>query len=172
MYKKRVIILNENQIKYIVRESVKGLIIDESQDHFASACSYIYCQNENNEWCILGAKRGSSAPSEGGKYNPPMGMKELWEDITSCAVRECEEETGLSLPPNKFKFINSEQWAHNRIGANFLVILDGCTLDYQTGFGDGENDRFEWVSIAEINPPNWAYQTGYVALEFFKKYID
>lgn len=165
--------LNESHIRNVVRQTINKFLLREEneQNDFASACSYIYCQDDNGEWCILAARRGSSSPSEKNKYNPPMGMKEDYEDVVDCAVRECEEETGLSLPKDEFDYINSEMWGKGKMGANFLVILDGTTSDYKPGRGDGENERFSWIPMSEIGNLDWAYQTGYVAMEFFKKYV-
>ena len=82
-------------IKRMVHECIS--ILENVDDGYDSSCSYIFCKNEENVWCILGGKRGSSSFSGKNLYNPPMGMKEYGENAVQCAVRECMEETGLSL---------------------------------------------------------------------------
>ena len=38
-----------------------------------------------------------------------------------------------------------------RCGANFVTNLEGTTNQYQTGNGDGENSRFIWIPVSEID---------------------
>ena len=105
-------ITNED-IKYMAKKCV-SMIFEHVGDNYDSSCSYIFCKNEDGSWCILCGRRGNTAFSGRNLYNPPMGMKEFGETAVQCAVRECEEETGLSLPENLFKFVNSEEYGDGK----------------------------------------------------------
>lgn len=162
-------ITNED-IKYMAKKCV-SMIFEHVGDNYDSSCSYIFCKNEDGSWCILCGRRGNTAFSGRNLYNPPMGMKEFGETAVQCAVRECEEETGLSLPENLFKFVNSEEYGDGKMGANFVVVLDGVVEQYQTGNGDGENSKFEWIPVNYINNLQWAFNTNRTAIEIFEKYV-
>jgi 8-oxo-dGTP diphosphatase len=52
-------------------------------------------QNSKNEVLIL--KRGSSAPWMPNKWNLPGGGVDNDESLEQAAIRECQEETGISI---------------------------------------------------------------------------
>lgn len=128
----------------------------ENDDNFVSAATYIFCKNDEGQMCVLaGRRRGNYG---GGLFNVPVGMREPYDDsIVDTAVREVEEETNLSLQPNLFHFVNGEEWGDNKVGANFVVRLNGITSSYQIGNGDGENDKFMWIPLDKVNDVQWAY---------------
>lgn len=123
-----------------------------------SAAVYIFAKNENNEWCVLGAKRGSTAPSCPNMYNVPVGMREGYDKtIYDCAIREVDEETGIRFSRNELEFIETEEWGKGKVGSNFRIICNKPTYEYRIGNGDGENSRFQWISLNDINKVKWAY---------------
>jgi 8-oxo-dGTP pyrophosphatase MutT (NUDIX family) len=63
-----------------------GIIIT----HFKGKC-HILCVKQSN----------------GGKWGPPKGGVEGWETDAECAKREIKEETGISIPYEKFKYKTS-----------------------------------------------------------------
>ena len=131
----------------------------ENNDNFVSAAAYIFCKNDEGKICVLaGQRRGSYG---GGLFNVPVGMREAYDDsIVDTAVREVEEETNLSLQPNLFHFVNGEEWGKNKVGANFIVRLNGTISSYQIGNGDGENDKFMWIPLDKVNNVQWVYNMG------------
>lgn len=44
--------------------------------------------------------------------------------------------------------------------ANFRVHLSGNTMKYSVGEGDGENERFQWIPLDEIEKYNWEFGDG------------
>lgn len=151
---------------------VSQKMIDETIDKTVSSGSYIFCKNENGEWCILAGKRGSTAPSEPNKYNIPVGMKDTpQEDSVECAARECYEETGLRLSINLFKHVGYDEWAPGQVGNNFLVTLPNTTENYTIGNGDGENDKFIWIPMSQINKFQWAYGMNRIIVDIYNKHM-
>lgn len=156
----------ETNFAKIIREAINNYIFNDS---IISAGSYIFCKNKYNEWCVLGGKRGATAPSCPNMFNVPVGMREEGETAQECAQRECYEETNLNIPLSKFQFVEKEEWAKGKIGSNFVVILDNTTDNYHVGNGDGENDRFQWIPINQINQVKWAYGMDKTILRLFNK---
>ena len=138
----------------------------ENDDNFVSAATYIFCKNDEGQMCVLaGRRRGNYG---GGLFNVPVGMRELYDDsIVDTAVREVEEETNLSLQPNLFHFVNGEEWGKNKVGANFIVRLNGTTSSYNVGNGDGENDKFMWLPLDKVNNVQWAYNMGNTIIKMY-----
>jgi 8-oxo-dGTP pyrophosphatase MutT (NUDIX family) len=139
----------------------------ENDDNFVSAATYIFCKNDEGQLCVLaGRRRGNYG---GGLFNVPFGMREPYDDsIVDTAVREVEEETSLHLQPNLFHFVNGEEWGKNKVGANFIVRLNGITSSYQIGNGDGENDRFMWIPLDKVNDVQWAYNMWDTIIKMYK----
>ena len=139
----------------------------ENNDNFVSAATYIFCKNDEGQMCVLaGRRRGNYG---GGLFNVPVGMRELYDNsIVDTAVREVEEETNLSLQPNLFHFVNGEEWGKNKVGANFIVRLNGTTSSYNVGNGDGENDKFMWLPLDKVNNVQWAYNMGNTIIKMYK----
>lgn len=151
-------------------DDIKGnnqLNEDISNDDFVSAATYIFANNKEGERCILAAKRRGNY--SGGLYNVPVGMREeIDENIVDTAVREVQEETGLTIPSNLFNFINGERWGKDSVGANFVVHLNGTVDSFEIGEGDGENDKFSWIPLSQINSVNWAYNMGNTVTQMSK----
>jgi len=72
-------------------------------------------------------------------WTPPAGSRKPGEDVTACAVRELQEETGLHGDPQPV-LTGDVGWA-----VFALEVPWGTTIAV-----DGtEHDRFEWVTFAE-----------------------
>jgi len=96
---------------------------------------------KDNKALIL--QRGDTAPWEPGKWNLPGGTKDNNESIIDCAIRECEEETGLT--PSNLKLISTEykdNWSVNFYVSNvFTGELSLCH----------ESKDYAWVNITELD---------------------
>ena len=57
---------------------------------------FVY-ERSTHRWYILVAKRGPGCPNNVGKWNCPGGFLDFDETAAACAVRECYEETGVSI---------------------------------------------------------------------------
>lgn len=140
---------------------------------YVSAATYIFCKDSEDVWNVLVGKRsGNSYEHQGGYYNVPVGMAEYGEDALTCARRECYEETGLNIPSNLFRLVGKDEWRPNTFGANFLVVLNGKTTDHETGEGDWENEKFEWIPINDIRRLNFAYGMGNTIISIYKQFVE
>lgn len=106
---------------------------------------------------VLMMKRGPRTQPEcyRGSWAIPGGHYEKGEDPLAAAQRECREETGISPPIDKFKFIahayepdrDPRQWA---FGLIYSVIHD---VDVDTKFTPEDVDEsadVAWISVSDI----------------------
>ena len=102
---------------------------------------------------ILVMKRGMTAPWMPGAWNLPGGTHEQGETVHQTAIRELEEETGIS----GVKMSNSPVHVHKDPEgwvAHYFVAEDPQNRD--PGPGDGENDGWKFVGQQEAQGLNYA----------------
>lgn len=135
-----------------------------------NSCAVYIFANVNNAYYVLIGKRGGTAPSGANLYNVPVGMCEHNETPEETAIREVFEETGINISNQKLINVNDETYNGNKIGRNYLVILKMLP---QIGTGDGENEKFEWVNINDINNYRFAFNMNknieYIYKHYFMK---
>lgn len=154
------VIFDANNVKITNKQNLgeSKQLTEAKNEMIVSAANYIFCEDENGELNILIGKRGSTAPQGANQWNVPMGMKEPNEEIIDTACRETFEETGLRIPKDTMEYIGNSSYGDGvRCGANFVTNLEGTTNQYQTGNGDGENSRFIWIPVSEIDNFTFAF---------------
>jgi 8-oxo-dGTP diphosphatase len=95
---------------------------------------------KNNRALIL--RRGMTTGWMPGKWNLPGGNVDPNEAIQAAAIRECEEEAGIT--PIRLTFLSKINDPHYTIN-----IFRGETE--QEPRLDHENDAFAWVNFEELN---------------------
>ena len=106
-----------------------------------------------------------------GKYNVPTGVigdEYFGESPSDAAVREVREESGIKIQPLLLKDIGDEQYTNRYgtfLGKNYVVFLDGTIDEHRPGAGDGENERFEWIPINNVDKIEWAFGMGQKIME-------
>jgi 8-oxo-dGTP pyrophosphatase MutT (NUDIX family) len=92
-------------------------------------------------WRYVLLHRAHRGPAWDGDWawTPPSGSRKPGEDVTACAIRELQEETGLRGSPRPViaRDVGWAVFAHE-IPWGTVVMADGT-----------EHDRFEWVTYAE-----------------------
>lgn len=129
---------------------------------YDSVAVYIFCKDESGKLCVLAGKRRGYGFS--GCYNVPTGMigdHYYGETPEEAAVREVSEESGVMVDTSQLRDLGDEQYTdshlHLRLGKNYIVTFDGTTKEHMPGAGDGENDRFQWIPVEQINLLAWAF---------------
>lgn len=67
------------------------------------------------------------------------------ESAIECAVRECLEETGLAVEPDRMLEQLEFEYPHGRVDLHFVLCHPGKSADVRERHGD-----FRWVSIEEL----------------------
>lgn len=162
-------------IDNIITEQINKFLkenLDNDMD-IISAASYIFGKNQNNKWCVLCGKRASNDYSCPNMWNVPVGHREYTDKTAQiCAQREVQEESGVNIPLNMFKFVEREIWGKGKVGSNFLVILNDNIEHYPIGQGDGECTNYQWLPIENVDKLQWAYNMNKTLLQYFSKYIQ
>ena len=141
-----------------VNEAVTG------EDVEKSAVTYVYCKDKKDNLYILCAQRIKFPDDEmGGKWNPPMGHLHKGESMIDGAIRECFEESGITLEKKWLKLVSKEDY-----GNVYKAILPGTIDDYPTKKGDEENRKFKWLPVEEIGDLEWAWTCGKIAKKLAK----
>ena len=131
------------------------------------------CNDKIGNLCVLGGKRRGN--NNGGKYNVPTGLVgDIYygESPSNAAVREVEEESGISIEPTQLKDFGDEQYRSRYgvcLGKNYVTFLNGTIDNYRPSAGDGENDRFEWIPITDVGKIDWAFGMGEKIMEIVNK---
>ena len=118
---------------------------------------------ENSQGQILLVRRSKTAPLRAFDWEFPGGIVEDGEDPKYAAIRELEEEAGISTKTAEYIFAGtSPEYRHS--GFFFYAIVDNPEpkLSY-------EHDKYKWVRLNEAIDivTVKAYKT---ALEYYKKF--
>ena len=144
---------------------------NHQQKQYNSVATYIFCQDKDGDLCVLaGRRRGRHTK---GLYNVPTGLVgdhyyAKNESTASAAVREVWEESGIRISQGMLQDVGDVEYTNrwgNQLGKQYAVMLKGVTDQHQPGEGDGENDRFEWLKINDINNVPWAFNMDNLIME-------
>lgn len=136
---------------------------------------FVYCKDEDGQWCVLGSERGQGAADYHGFWNCVCGYLDFNETARECALRELYEETGLFIQDeDSVKFVSYEDSPdanRQNVSFRFSVFLDNSvTTDFQ--FSKKNNERGEvgeikWIRLSNVNDYMWAFGHGERLLEIF-----
>lgn len=159
---------------------VNGSVNIDGRDRWISRSNnvhlFLYCKNENGEWCVLASQRGRS-----GKWNAVAGFLDYYESLANAAARECFEETGVKVDPKKLKcvdtksFVNKMNAQSQDIITTFVGVLNGVTKNYPTSMAnaeEGEVSDVGWIPLSQIGNYNWALGHGKKALEWARVFLN
>ena len=133
----------------------------------ASAACFLFAPNGKQEMCILcGRRSGHERRFNGGCFDVPVGRIENGESPIQAAVRELQEEAGMSISPSILNFHDYQPWndGTSRCGANYYAFLD---KQIKIGNGDFEHDFFKWLPLTEIGKYHWAFEMDKKIMEIY-----
>lgn len=168
-----------NSIYDTNHKKINGSVNIDGRDRWISRSNnvhlFLYCKNENGEWCLLASQRGRS-----GKWNAVAGFLDYYESLAKAAARECFEETGVKVDPSKLKcvdtksFVNKLNSQSQDVITTFVGVLNGITKNYPTSMAnaeEGEVSAVAWIPLSQIENYNWALGHGKKALEWANVFL-
>lgn len=137
---------------------------------------YVFCKNENDEWCILASLRGPKVKFGANKWNVVCGFLDYGYTLEETAVKECYEETGVKISVDMLRKhgVNSSR-VRGDVNARFSVVLDGDIKNYPTSISnceEGEVSDAQWIPLSEIYNYNWWNKQGEKVLAVSQNVIN
>ena len=99
---------------------------------------------------VLLQKRAKSKKTWPGYYDvSAAGHIDADESAVECAIREVEEEIGLTVAPERLFYIFSLRtlMVPNEIDHIFMYEVD---LDFEPVFNDGEVESTQWINLSRL----------------------
>lgn len=108
-------------------------------------------RSSDGNYLVLRSSKWEERPDRSEKPDLAGGMVEPGESIIGGAVRELQEEAGLSIQPEQLELVYAETFRSSKDGASinrsiFFVEVDGdpeVTISW-------EHDEYWWASASEL----------------------
>lgn len=139
---------------------------------------FVFCKNDDGDWCVLASERGMGCPDFRGHWNCPCGYIDFNETSKECAMRELYEETGILVEEELVKFVGyNDDPRDNRQNITFrfaAVYEDAKVGDFTFSKKLNEKDEvgeIRWVKITEIDDYLWAFGHDKIIIDCYNKVI-
>lgn len=144
-----------------------------------AASIFVYCKDEDGDWCVLASERGEEAADFREFWNVPCGYVDFNESVKSAALRELYEETGVFISDEEndglVQFVGYEDSpAANRQNITFRfaafikdAVTSGFTFSKKMNEGK-EVGEIKWIKIDKIDDYLWAFGHEKRILEIFE----
>ncbi|MCP6726805.1 MAG: GNAT family N-acetyltransferase [Patescibacteria group bacterium] len=103
-----------------------------------------------------------------GHWDIPGGFMDEGESLEEATRREIKEETGIDAKEVTFikTFPGITEWEGNDFPVlNFFYLVDIGDQEIQL---NDENSEFDWISLAEVNPENIAFEANQRCVQWLK----
>lgn len=103
---------------------------------------------ESDGWYLIGTRRTGQALA--GLAEFPGGKCEAGESPVDCAVRECREETGISVVAVRLLERKCHEYAHANVDLHFWLCRVAGPPDELTDTKQKPANGFLWKSVDEL----------------------
>ena len=142
-----------------------------------AASIFIFCKDQDGDWCILASERGEEAADFNGFWNCPCGYLDRGETVKDCALRELYEETGVFIDDiDKVKFggyEDSPSANRQNVTFRFASFIDNAvTTDFvfsKKGNEGKEVGEIKWIKLSDVENYFWAFGHDKRIIEIFDK---
>ena len=117
---------------------------------------------------ILILKRSAKVDLDAGKYSFPGGNMNPDELVIECAARELKEETGVdAVDLQLLNYYDALDRSHGdrSLSVVFYMIINEM-IDIKL---DHESADYHWITSAEVDAVDWAFDCKQMALDAFEK---
>lgn len=140
-----------------------------------AAAIFVYCKDQDGDWCILGSERGEEAADYRGFWNCCCGYLSRNETVKEAALRELYEETGVFITDESMvKLVGYEDSPQaNRQNVTFrfaCFIDDAVTTDFTFSKKHNEGKEvgeIKWIKIFDVDKYMWAFGHDKRIIEIF-----
>jgi len=137
---------------------------------------FVYCKDQDGDWCILASERGEEAADYRGFWNCCCGYLDFNETTKDAALRELYEETGVFISDeSSVKFVGYEDSPEaNRQNVTFrfaVFIEDGVTSDFSFSKKNNEGKEvgeIKWIKLSDVDNYLWAFNHDKRIMEVFE----
>lgn len=132
---------------------------------------FVFCKDDNGEYCVLANKRGIGTPDFQGFWNVPCGYLEFNVNGEENCKKEVFEETGVNVPIDCFKFlgINSNPTENRQnVSIRYYAILEEPISTYSITNSNSEKnevDDIKWIPLSKIDEYQWAFNHNFIIKE-------
>lgn len=126
----------------------------------------------DGHYCILANQRGVGAMDYKGYWNMPCGYLDYNETLEEAAARECFEETGIKISPNRvqFMFFDSDPKQNRQNVVFFYSVCLNSDDDIKLSTANMEENEVEnlkWIPLADIDNYQWAFDHDSIIKRIF-----
>ena len=139
---------------------------------------FVFCKNEDGEYCVLANKRGVGTPDFQGYWNVPTGYIIFGIDGEDNCIKETFEETGVVIPKEKLKLIGVSTDPNDNkqnIGLRYYAILDEPINQYVLSDSNSEKNEvsdIKWIPLSKINEYEWAFNHDLIIKKIQETILD
>ena len=137
---------------------------------------FVFCKDKNNEWHVLASERGAEAADYRGFWNCCCGYLDFNETTKQCAIRELQEECGVSVAEDALELMGYEDAPtanHQNVTFRFRALINDRTIDEikfsKKGNEGKEVGDIKWLKLSDIDTYKWAFNHDKLIKEFFPK---
>ena len=139
---------------------------------------FIFCKDCDENRYVLASERWDDAADFNHTRNCPCGYLDYNEDTKDCAVRECFEEIGISIPKSYLKFLGFEDETtanlQNITFFYYTLINDKIISDFKFSKKNNEGKevwKIKWMKLDEIKNYERAFNHEKIIIEIYNNHI-
>lgn len=139
---------------------------------------FTFCKDKEGNWYVLGSERGEEAADFKGYWNCVCGYVDWWEDTTQAAMRESQEELGITLNREDLRFVGYEDSPtanRQNVTFRFAAVINDRTIDSfkfsKKGNEGKEVGDIKWIKIENVDHYKWAFNHDERIKEIYDKVV-
>ena len=142
-----------------------------------AAAIFVFCKDQDGNWCILASERGEEAADYRGFWNCPCGYLDYDETIKDCSLRELYEETGVFISDESsvklFDYDDDIDANRQNVTHHFYAIFDDA-VTYDFTFSKKNNEgkevgEIKWIKISDVDKYMWAFKHDKLIKKIFNE---
>lgn len=158
-------------------ETGKEKVVWESRS--VAAAMFVFARDTHaGKWYVLANKRGTGCPDYQGYWCCPCGYVDYGETTKEAAIRECAEETGVSVYKFNAHFYSfSDDPSDNRENITFIYYAEMPVSMADVRFNtinseENEVAEVKWIPVDDVFKYDWAFNHNNIIQEIYTHRIN